>query len=164
MLKGRDTGEAPADLFDRIRSGLEPAPSRRQGDRRFWLGAGFGGAVAASLFAVAFLLGWTAPTPRGTPGVAEFLVSLGEPRTMDIAIESDRPLQSARISVVLSGAVELDGYGARRELSWATDLQAGVNRLSLPVVAVDEGGGQLLVRLSHPQNEQWFMVRLKTKA
>lgn len=164
MLARRDTGHAPAGLFERIRSGLDGAPSRRYGNRRFWLGAGFGGAVAASLFAATLLLGWTPPAANGPAGTAEFVVALSEPRVMDIAIESDRPLSNARISILLSGAVELAGYGERRELSWETDLKAGVNRLSLPVVAVDEDGGQLLVRLTHPQNEQLFVVRLRTKA
>jgi hypothetical protein len=41
-------------------------------------------------------------------------------------------------------------------------LQAGVNRLTLPVVAVDRTGGRMIVRLSHPHSEQVFVVRLKT--
>ena len=164
MLKNRDTGDAPAGLFDQVRTQLDRAPARGRVDRRFWLGTGFGSAVAASLFAVALMAGWVGPPANDAPEVAEFLVALSEPRMMDIAIEADRPLRNARISVFLAGGVELDGYGRRRELSWATDLKAGVNRLSLPVLAVDEGGGQVLVRLSHPQSEQLFVVRLKTQA
>jgi hypothetical protein len=164
MLKSRDTGDVPAGLFDQVRTELARAPARGRVDRRFWLGAGLGGAVAASLFAVALMAGWFGPPANDAPEVAEFLVALSEPRMMDIAIEADRPLHNARISVFLAGGVELDGYGRRRELSWATDLKAGVNRLSLPVLAVDEGGGQVLVRLSHPQSEQLFAVRLKTQA
>lgn len=164
MLKGRETGEVPPGLFDRLRSELHRTPSRERAGRRFWLGAGFGGAVAASLFALALLAGWVGPPSNDAPAVAEFLVALDEPRMMDLAIEADRPLQNARISIFLAGGVELSGYGEQRELTWATDLKAGVNRLSLPVIAVDQGGGQVLVRLSHPQNEQLFVVRLKTEA
>lgn len=96
--------------------------------------------------------------------MAEFVVTLGEPRNMDIAIETGMPLDGASISVLLSGGVELDGYDDRRELTWTTDLEAGINRLSLPVVAIDPAGGKMVVRLDHPDSEQVFVVRLKTKA
>lgn len=162
LLKARGTEAAPPALFDEILGGLNPARQRRGGGR-FWLGAAFGGAVAASLLAAALTLGWVG-TPVGTSSdVAEFQVVLGEPRNMALAIETDRPLQGARISIMLDGGVELEGYGERREITWTSDLKAGVNRLSLPVVAVDRDGGRVVVRLSHPQSEQLFVVRLKTR-
>lgn len=162
LLKTRNTGDTPADLFDKVVTELEKVPDQRHTGERFWLGTGFGGAIAASLFALALTLGWIGMPATEAPEVAEFRVALSEPRNMDVAIETDRPLQGARISILLSGGVELDGYGDRRELTWTTDLKAGVNRLSLPVVAVDQAGGQMVVRLSHPQSEQVFLVRLKT--
>lgn len=163
LVKARGgTGAAPPELFDEILGGLDPARERRRGGG-FWLGTAFGGALAASLLAAALTLGWIA-TPAGTSSdVAEFQVVLGEPRNMALAIETDRPLQGARISIMLDGGVELEGYGERRELSWTSDLKAGVNRLSLPVVAIDRDGGRVIVRLSHPQSEQLFVVRLKTR-
>jgi hypothetical protein len=164
ILKRRETGVPPADLFDRIRAGLVRRPARTWADRRFWQGTGFGGAIAASLLAITVTMGWIGPPAAGTPEVGEFTVALRQPQMMDIAIEADRPLQNARISVFLAGGIELDGYGDRRELSWAADLKAGVNRLSLPVIALDERGGRVLVRLVHPQSEQMFVVRLKTEA
>ncbi len=164
LLKTRDTGAVPAGLFDRIvnLAGTPAADSR--GRRGFWLGTGFGGAVAASLLALALTLGWITPPVEESRGPAEFVVALGEPRDLDIAIEIDRALADANISILLSGGVELDGYGHRRELSWTTDLEAGVNRLSLPVLAVEPAGGQVLVRLEHPDSEQIFVVQLKTDA
>lgn len=162
-LRERPTTPTPARLFERIVSNLErpAAGSRRRG---FWLGTGFGGAIAASLLALALTLGWIGPAVQENGAVAEFVVALGEPRSMNVAIETDRALAGANISIVLSGGVELDGYGHRRELSWTTDLEAGVNRLSLPVLAVAPSGGQMVVRLDHPDSAQVFVVRLKTKA
>ena len=81
---------------------------------------------------------------------------------MHVAIEADRPLQDATISILLSGDVQLEGFGDRRELSWTEDLDAGINKLTLPLKAVGESGGQLVVRLSHPDSEQLFVVYLKT--
>jgi hypothetical protein len=114
------------------------------------------------LFALALALGWIGTPTTHAPEVAEFMAALSEPRSMNVAIETDRPLEGARISILLSGGIELDGYGGRREVTWNADLQAGLNRLTLPVVAVDQAGGQMVVRLSHPHSEQIFVVRLKT--
>jgi len=164
LLKSQDTGDVPVWLFDRISAEIVTAPSRRVTDRRFWQGAGFGGIVAASMFAIALMTGWDPqPTPEGT-NIAEFVVMVGEPRHMDIAIETDRALQGANITILLTGGVELDGYQDQRELTWTSDLDAGVNKLSLPVVAIDQSGGQMVVRLSHPDSEQVFVVQLKTSA
>lgn len=163
-LKNRDTGEVPADLLDSITRRLSPETRAQQTGKRFWLGAGFGGAIAAAVFAAALTLGWLGAPVTDAPEPVEFLVALGEPRAMDIAIETDRPLQGATISIMLSGGVELDGYGGQRELSWTSDLSAGINRLSLPVIAVDEAGGRMVVRLSHPASEQMFVVQLKPDA
>lgn len=79
---------------------------------------------------------------------------------MHVAIETERALAGAEINIVLSGDVEIDGAGGRREFSWTDDLDAGVNRLSLPLRASGDGGGQMLVRLRHPDSEQMFVIEL----
>ena len=162
LLKNRDTGNVPDGLFDKISAEIGAAPQRRVTDRRFWQGAGFGGIVAASLFAIVLMAGWDFQPAPDSADVAEFMVTVGEPRHMDIAIETDRALQGANITILLTGGVELVGYQDQRELTWTSDLDAGVNRLSLPVVAINQSGGQMVVRLSHPDSEQVFVVRLKT--
>lgn len=161
VLQKRDGGEASPGLFDRISRALEAAPGKRRARQGFWLGTGFGGAIAASILALALTLGWISPVVDQATATAEFIVALNEPSSMDIAIETDRALAGASISILLSGGVELDGYGSRRELTWTTDLDAGINRLSLPVLAIDPAGGQMVVRLSHPDSEQMFVVQLK---
>jgi hypothetical protein len=167
-LKAKDAGEPPPGLFEKILERLEKAPESNRAGRRFWAGTAFGGAIAAAFFAAAFALGWVALpatlSPDPVPDIAEFRVALGERRNLDLAIETDRVLEDARISILLAGSVELDGFGSRRELTWTSDLKAGVNKLSLPVVAIGQGGGQVIVRLSHPHSEQVFVVNLKPMA
>lgn len=160
-VRAQAVAAAPDGLFDRVMRQTTRALERRALQQRFWLGAGFGGALAASLLAVAFALGMLASPGIEEPGIAEFFVSTDETRSMDIAIEADRPLPGARISILLSGGVELEGFGERRELSWSEDLEAGLNKLSLPLTAVGENGGQMVVRLSHPDSEQLFVIQLK---
>ncbi|MBT8068246.1 MAG: zf-HC2 domain-containing protein [Gammaproteobacteria bacterium] len=161
-LAARDTGTPPAGLFEAVVEKAVSQPARAPRDNRFWMGAGFG-AIAASLLAVALFFGWT-DNFEPTASVPEFVVSLEEPRQMNLAFETDRVLDGATITIVLSGSVEIDGYGARRELSWTEDLAAGVNRLSLPVIANGFEGGQMVVRLEHPQSEQVFVVRLQVES
>jgi hypothetical protein len=162
-LRYRDTGDVPDGLFDRLQSDVieDVAPN---GGARFWLGSAFGGAVAATIFGLAIALGWVESEPTVAPEVAEFVVAVDERRVMDLAIESERALDGARISILLSGGVTLDGYDDRRELTWNTDIRAGVNKLSLPIRAINGQGGRMVVRLSHPDSEQVFLVNVKAGA
>lgn len=161
-LQDRDAGATPAGLFAKIMGEVTNAPAGRETSHRFWLGAGFGGAMAASLFAAALALGWFGNITTNEPEMAEFLIALHEPREMDIAIETDQPLLGATITILLSGDVELEGFAGRRELTWTEDLKAGINRLRIPVLAMGTRGGQMVVRLTHPLSEQVFIIRLRT--
>lgn len=156
-MRSQTTEGTPAGMFERV---MRRTSERHETGQRFWLGAGFGGAIAASLLAVAFALGMLAVPEE--PAVAEFYVSMEEARSMHVAIEADRPLQDATISIMLSGDVQIDGFGDRRELSWTDSLDAGVNKLTLPLIAIGQGGGQMVVRLDHPDSEQLFVVQLRT--
>ncbi|MCO4811693.1 MAG: hypothetical protein KC572_08830 [Gammaproteobacteria bacterium] len=152
--------EPPAGSFERIATNVTRSRPQRGTSRSFWSGAAFGGAVAASLLAIVLMLGVFQPPADPAQTVAEFYVSAEEPRMMHVAIEVDRALPGAEISILLTGNVEVQGFGSRRELNWSDDLDAGVNKLSLPLVASGEGGGQMVVRLSHPDSEQLFVIDL----
>lgn len=163
-LRRRDI-EAPAKgLFDQVVAISTRDAAGSDGKRRFWMGAGVGAAVAASLFALALMFGWSDGFRSDTRAAAEFVLALNEPRQMNLAFETDRQLTGATITILLSGDVEIDGYGQQHELSWTTDLDAGVNRLSLPLFANGNDGGQMVVRLSHPNSEQVFVINLRTES
>lgn len=160
-LRDRPAEAAPDGLFERV---VERAVAgrQRQAPSRFWHGAGVG-ALAASLLALALFFGWS-ERPAPVDGPAEFVVSLDEPRQMNIAFETDRALEGATITILLTGSVEIDGYGSQRELRWSENLDAGTNRLTLPVIARGFEGGQMVVRLEHPLSEQVFLVRLPVES
>jgi hypothetical protein len=65
---------------------------------------------------------------------------------------------------LLSGNVEIEGYGMQRELAWTENLDSGVNRLTLPVLANGLDGGQMIVRMSHPLSEQVFVINLPAES
>ena len=159
-LRRRETVAPTARLFDQILKASTLGADRATSRRRFWAGAGFGGAVAASIFVMALIFGWADDLRPETQATVEFVVALDQPRQMNLAFETDRQLAGATISILLSGDVEIDGYGLQRELSWSADLDAGVNRLSLPVLANGIDGGQMIVRLSHPNSERLFVINL----
>ena len=159
-LRRQELEPAPEGLFERIVEDVTTIEPKRRTGKRFWQGVAVGGALAASLLAATMMLGVLIRPVDTAPQAAEFFVSSSEARIMNIAIEADRALPGAKISILLSGDVEVDGYGGRRELSWSEDLEMGVNKLSLPLLASGDGGGQIVVRLSHPNSEQLFVINL----
>ena len=162
FLRRRDAGTAPEGLFQHVLDEVSQRQETRVAGRRFWMGTAAGGAIAASLLAVVMMLGVLVRPVDVAPQFAEFRVSAAEPRNMHVALETEQALPGAEISVMLSGAVEIDGARGRREFNWTEDLDAGVNQLSLPLLASGQGGGQMLVRLRHPDSEQIFVIDLPT--
>lgn len=160
-LKDRPVEPSSDDLFRRTLGAITDSPATRRRRSAFWLGTGVGGAVAASFFALALSLGFFGvPVDQGS-ATAEFLVSMDETRNLNIAIDASSDLVDAEVSVSFYGGIEMDGYTQQRHLSWQTDLAAGVNKLSLPIKALDDTGGQIIVRLEHPKSRQEFLVNLR---
>lgn len=88
-------------------------------------------------------------------------LALYEPQDVSIAVDAPSALMDAEIRVVLTGAIELDGFEDQRELRWRTNLDAGANQLTLPVIATGAGGGQLLVEVAHGQKRRTFIVDVR---
>ncbi|HEX5420981.1 MAG TPA: hypothetical protein VFY39_13355 [Gammaproteobacteria bacterium] len=151
-----------------VRAAAEAATLRSAPRRRpragFWVGLGVGASLAAALGAVWILVG--SPEPVGGPVEAtpEITMALNETRNVNISVDTPMALADAEIHVVLTGEIGLAGFGAQRELRWHTDLAAGVNQLTLPVVALGEHGGQLLVEVQHGDKRRSFLVDVRAGA
>jgi hypothetical protein len=136
------------------------APARRY--RPGFVGGMVSGlALAAAIAAVAFGL-WL----RGIDGIdgavlPEVRIALNEPHAVTVTLESAEPLLAADVRVELRGAVALDGYDGQRELRWQTDLDRGVNQLTLPVVALGASGGQVLVEVTHGDKRRTFVLDVR---
>lgn len=146
-------GAAARAVERALRSAHKPVRT----SRAFWLGAAAGGGMAAALaVGVAVWLGGGPPVsaPVAIPQVA---LRAGDSRDVSVALTSNEPLAGVEIHVVLTGAIGLAGYDTR-ELRWMTDLDRGVNELSLPVVAIGPGGGQLTVEVVHGERRRTFVV------
>jgi hypothetical protein len=139
-----------------------PAPVARSG-RGFWLGTVVGGALAASV-AVAVTVWWVRPQPASMSAAANPRVELAlhEVRAINVSLDSPEALQGAEIHVVLTGAVGLEGFAEQRELRWTTDLDRGVNQLTLPLIALGPRGGQVMVEVQHGDKRRTFVVDVQT--
>ena len=160
-VKAQPVENAPDDLFEKLMNSTAGTAMSAPSNNRFWLGAGVGGSLVAAIAVVALTLGLFRNESSLDTDVAQFMVSMAETRDLNVAIDLQRELPGATLSVFISGGIELAGFGDRRELIWTADLDKGVNRLTLPVFATGGDGGQLIVKLDHAASHQLFVVNLK---
>jgi len=161
LLREQASDEAAPGLFDETMGWVKAQSSPSAGTRRgFWLGTAVGGAVAAAFFAAGVGLVMLQQPKIENLSPVEFVVSMEEARNLNIAIDADSDLTGATLSVSLYGGVELAGFTGQRHLSWTADLEAGVNKLSLPVIATDNAGGQVVVRLEHSDSRREYLIEL----
>src|SRR4029078_998810 len=96
--------------------------------------------------AVMMLRPFSQSPPPGAPAVT---LAINEERDVSVAVSSPAPLSSEEIHVAVSGDIGLRGFAEQRELRWSTDLDRGVNQLTLPIIALGPHGGQVLGEIPH---------------
>lgn len=132
--------------------------------RGFWRGLASGAGIAAALAALAvgvWLNGGVTEPPVAAP---EVRIALNQRSDVTVTLESPEPLANAEVRVELRGALALDGYAGQRELRWSTDLDRGINELTLPVIAIDARGGQVLVEVTHADKRRTFVLDVRAAA
>jgi hypothetical protein len=135
-----------------------PAKRYRRG---FLSGLAAGAALAATVAAVAVGLWLRTGDGVAPSAVPEVRMALNQPRDVTVTVESPEALMDAEVRVELRGALALDGYAGQRELRWMTDLVRGVNELTLPVIALDATGGQVLVEVAHGDKRRAFVLDVR---
>lgn len=128
--------------------------------RGFWSGLASGAALAATLAAVAVGL-WLGMSGEAPLAVPEVRLALNQARDVTVSLDSPEALANAEVRIELRGAVALDGYAGQRELRWSTDLDRGTNQLTLPIVALDASGGQVLVEVTHGDKRRTFLLDVR---
>jgi hypothetical protein len=143
-----------------IDKALTSSPAQRY-RRGFWSGLASGAALAATVAAIAVGV-WIYTGGAGAPSaLPEVRLALNQPRPVTVTLESPEALRGAEVRIELRGAVALDGYAGQRELRWSTDLDRGINQLTLPVVALDATGGQVLVEVTHGDKRRAFVLDVR---
>lgn len=127
---------------------------------RYKFAAGFATAATASL-AIWFASSVLMPeTLIDTPQMIS--VAMHETQTVRLVFDSQNNIEQVQLSVDLPDNMELDGYPGRRQLAWQTSLKKGENVLALPIMAIDQGQGELVAQLSYGEKVKTFRVVLKT--
>jgi hypothetical protein len=120
-----------------------------------------GAALAAAIATLAVGV-WLFRAGEELPGaVPEVRIALNQPSDVTVTLETPEALANAEVRVELRGAVALEGYAGQRELRWATNLDRGVNQLTLPVVASQASGGQVLVEVTHGDKRRTFVLDVR---
>ncbi len=152
----------PEGAFERAMARAVQPPRVEPSRRGFWLGSVVGGALAASI-AVAVTVWWLRPVAPSAAANPQVQMALHEVRAVSLSLDSPEALQGAEIRVVLTGAIGLQGFDEQRELHWVTDLDRGVNQLTLPLVALGPNGGQVMVEVQHGDKRRAFVVDVQTR-
>lgn len=139
-----------------VRAAAEAHGVGRRRDAGFWRGLAVGAAAAAGIAAAAsMILSGGVADSVAPPAIT---LALHEPRAVSIAIDAPVPLREAEIQVMLRGAVDLQGFEGQRDIQWTTDLEQGINQLTLPVLATGVQGGQVQVVVTHGNRQKTFLV------
>lgn len=117
-------------------------------------------AAAAAISAVALFAAMPYIT---TPGdKVEYMVMVSdEVQTITVAIESEQAIDAVRMHVELSDNLELKGFGSKRQVNWDAGLKKGVNVISLPIIGIAQGEGDITTRVQINGNEK--VMRIKTQ-
>jgi hypothetical protein len=127
---------------------------------RYKFAAGFATAATASL-AIWFASSVLMPaTQIETPQMIS--VAMHETQTVRLVFDSQHDFEQVQLSVDLPDNMQLDGYPGRRQLAWQTSLKKGENVLALPIMAIEQGQGELVAQLSYGEKVKTFRVVLKT--
>lgn len=159
----RDLADLPApelspEQAQRLLAGARPR-------RRAWPAAATT-AAAAMVLAAVFLpfADWKRVGPAAvTTETADITISLHQPRTVRLALASQRRLENATLELELPPGVTLQGRPDQRVLRWQTDIAAGENRLSLPLVAHEAGIQELVARIEHEGKSREVRLRLNAR-
>jgi hypothetical protein len=160
LLKDYPTPEAPAEYFDRALIRATHEGSRRQ--RQRWLLTGFGSAIAAglALWVIGGFFLATPELPQADPTIPGIVMTLEEPRTINLVFASTEPLNGATLTVQLPPGIELSGFPGQREVTWETSLTAGKNLLPLKLIATSPQGGEVFATLRHNDRGRTFRLRV----
>ncbi len=160
LLKDYPVPDADAGFFDQALVRATHEGSRRQRNR--WLATGFGSAIAAgfALWIMSGLLLTTPDLPTTEAIIPGIVMTLEEPRTINLVFASAEPLDTATLTVRLPDGVEMSGFPGQREVTWETSLNAGKNFLPLKLIATSPLGGEVHATLVHNDRGRTFRLRV----
>lgn len=126
--------------------------------KKSWWMASAGGALAASLVLMSSVALWQAETNSNTPTIANIDVALHQVRTLDVVFSSPVDIAEVTFTMTVSDNLALAKYPNKKQLEWKTSLKKGSNRLSLPVMALAEGEGEIRAVMNDGKKKKVFRM------
>jgi len=123
--------------------------------------AGFSTAIAASLV-LWFLSTLFIVQQQTITGSDEMMISMNTTQSVRLMFESPSDLDQVTLSIDLPENIELSGYSGQSELSWITSFEKGKNILSLPVIAIEQGEGEIIAQLRYGNKVKVYHLKVKT--
>ncbi len=81
--------------------------------------------------------------------------------TVKVAIDSKENLDGVSFRVDLSDNLQLAGFGNKKQIQWMGGLHKGVNIISLPIIGIAQGNGEITTRIFLHGNEK--IMRINTR-
>jgi len=160
MLSGLKSIEVPEPSINFESRVFSEVRRQHSENHRFKFAAGFSTAVAASLaiwFTSTFFI------PGGVVDEPQVIaVAMNEVQTVRLMFDSETDFKQVSLSIDLPDNMQLDGYPERRVLAWETSLKKGQNILALPLMAIEQGQGELVARLNYGGKEKILRVVLSS--
>jgi len=152
---------SPSNDFEKrvISSAIKEAEyaNHRQFSRRLYPYA----AVAMISFVVIFMGLFNEPANTED---SPYIFSVGnDVRTLKVAIDSERGIESVRLRVEISDNLELAGYGNKKQINWTTNLHEGTNVISLPIAGIAYGTGDIKAHVYLNGKEKIMHIRTQYK-
>lgn len=123
--------------------------------------AGFSTAIAAGLV-LWFLSTLFIVQQQTITRPDEMMISMNTTQSVRLMFDSPSDLEQVTLSIDLPENIELSGYSGQSELSWTTSFEKGKNILSLPVIAIEQGEGELIAQLKYGDKVKVFNLRIIT--
>lgn len=151
-------------LQETMRVAAPSSGGSRRGPPSFWLGGALGAALAAGMAIVAVFGTYPSASREHGNAPETLAIALYETRAITLAIDSAESLRGARIRVAVSGGIELANPLRQQDIRWVADIDAGTNRLTIPVVAVRSEDAELFVEVEHGSRHRHFRIRVDVVA
>lgn len=141
---------------------LANARRKSTAPRRRAFAAGFGSAVAAVLVVWLGVAVFQHGVARNG-AIPTITLALAQPQMVRIVFTAPRDFPDATLTILLPSHTELKGYPGRQEVVWRSSLYKGRNLLTLPLVADQAPGGNLIAKIHYGTETKTFRLQLKTR-
>lgn len=116
-------------------------------------------ALAATLM-IGIAIGHFGSQEQAPGQLAQIQLQVNQPRDLSLAFNAPRDFEGATFVMALPPGVELVNYPGQREIIWQADLKAGRNLLTLPLLAKNNRGGEVVAEIRHGKEIKRFVLQV----